>query len=211
MDLDTTVKGFDLTHDVIRGILEDVCKIEVEDDVTFSVIRTTDIREADEYPGIRVSLTANYTPLKVPLTIDVTTGDKITPNEIEYTFRLLFDERSISIMAYNLETILAEKLETVLSRNIANTRPRDFYDIYILYTLRGLELDSVILKKALEETAKKRGSLKILQRYQIIITDIRSNSGMQNFWANYQKEFDYSKHISFDEVCDVALKILNIL
>lgn len=156
MDLDATIKGFTLTHESIRAIFEDICKIEVEDDVTFSVVRITDIRETDDYPGIRVGLTASYPPLNVPLTVDVTTGDKITPHEIEYTFRLLFDERSISILAYNLETILAEKLETVLSRNIANTRPRDFYDVYILYTLRGSECSPEILKNALEETANKR-------------------------------------------------------
>ncbi|HCP15145.1 MAG TPA: abortive phage infection protein [Peptococcaceae bacterium] len=211
MDLDTTIKGFELTHDVIRSIFEDICKIEVEDDVTFSVNRTTDIRETDDYPGIRVSLTASYPPLNVPMTVDVTTGDKITPREIEYTFRLLFDERSISIMAYNLETILAEKLETVLSRNIANTRPRDFYDVYILDTLRGSECDPEILKAALEETAKKRGSLSILGRYESILADIRNNSGMHNFWANYQKEFDYAKGISFEMTCDAVLKIMNWL
>ncbi len=209
MDLDTTIKGFELTHDAIRSIFEDICKIEVEDDVTFSLNRTTDIRETDDYPGIRVSLTASYSPLKVPMTVDVTTGDKITPREIEYTFRLLFDERSISIMAYNLETILGEKLETVLSRNIANTRPRDFYDVYILYTLRGSECDPEILKAALEETAKKRGSLSVLGRYESIIADIRNNSGMQNFWANYQKGFDYAKDISFEETCDAVFSIIN--
>ncbi len=106
----------------------------------------------------------------------------------EYTFRLLFGERSISIMAYNLETILAEKLETVLSRNIANTRPRDFYDVYILYALRGSEYNPKILKAALEETAKKRGSLSVLGRYESIVANIRNNSGMKNFWSNYQKE-----------------------
>jgi len=146
--------------------------------------------------------------LKVPMTVDVTTGDKITPREIEYTFRLLFDERSISVMAYNLETILAEKLETVLSRNIANTRPRDFYDIYILYTLHGSECDLKILKVALEETAKKRGSLSVLERYESILADIQKDSGMQNFWANYQKEYDYAKDISFKETCDAVLFIL---
>jgi len=211
MDLDTTIKGFELTHDAIRKIFEDICKIEVEDDVTFSVNRTTDIRETDDYPGIRVSLTASYPPLKVPMIVDVTTGDKITPCEIEYTFRLLFDERSISIMAYNLETILAEKLETVLSRNIANTRPRDFYDVYILYTLHGVECDLEILKSALEETVKKRGSLSVISQYKGIIDDIRNNSGMQNFWLNYQKEFDYAKEISFDKTCDMVLKIMGFL
>jgi len=209
MDLDTTIKGFELTHDTIHKIFEDICKIAVQDDVTFSVNRTTDIRETDDYPGIRVSLTASYPPLKVPMTVDVTTGDKITPHEIEYTFRLLFDERSISIMAYNLETILAEKLETVLSRNIANTRPRDFYDVYILYTIRGFECDSAILKSALEETAKKRGSLSVLGRYKSIIDSIRKDSGMQNFWTNYQKEFDYAKDISFEETCDAVISIMN--
>lgn len=211
MDLDSTIKGFELTHDSIRGIFEDICKIAVEDDVTFSVNRTIDIRETDDYPGIRVSLTASYPPLKVPMTVDVTTGDKITPREIEYTFRLLFDERSISIMAYNLETILAEKLETVLSRNIANTRPRDFYDIYILYTLRGSECDPATLKSALAETAKKRGSLSILGQYESIVESIRKDSGMQTFWTNYQKEFDYAKDVSFDDTCDMVLRIMKIM
>ncbi len=162
LDLDTTIKGFELSHDVIVRIFEEICRIEIEDDVTFKVNRTTDIRETDDYPGIRVSLTACYHSLKVPMKVDVTTGDKITPREIEYPFRLLFDERSISIMAYDVETILAEKLETVLSRNIANTRPRDFYDVYILHRLRGTKFDQMILKAASEETAKKRGSISVL-------------------------------------------------
>lgn len=211
MDLDTTIKGFELNHDSIREIFEDICKISVKDDVTFSVNRTTNIRETDYYPGIRVSLTANYPPLKVPMTVDVTTGDKITPCEIEYAFRLLFDERSISIMAYNLETILAEKLETVLSRNIANTRPRDFYDIYILYTLRGSECDPAILKTALEETAMKRGSLSVLGQYKSIVDSIQKDSRMQSFWTNYQKEFNYAKDISFNQTCDMVKYVLQAI
>lgn len=211
MDMDTSIKGFELTHDSIRDIFADICKIAVEDYVTFSVNRTIDIRESDDYPGIRVSLRASYPPLNVPITVDITTGDKITPREIEYNFRLLFDERSISILAYNLETILAEKLETVLSRNIANTRPRDFYDIFILYKLRGTECDPVILKTALEETTKKRGSLSVLGQYESIVGDIRKNFGMRNFWSNYQKEFDYAKNISFEETCDTVLSIIKTL
>ena len=211
MDIDTTIKGFELDNDTIKGIFDEICKIGVDDNVTFSVNRTTDIRASDDYPGIRVSLTASYPPLKVPLTVDVTTGDKITPREIEFAFRLLFDERTIQIMAYNLETILAEKLETVLSRNIANTRPRDFYDIYILYTLRESDCNLTILKAALDETAKKRGSLSALGQYESIMGDIRKNPGMQSFWVNYQKEFDYAMDVSFEEACDVVLKIMNLL
>ena len=130
MDLDTTIKGFTLTHEAIRKIFTAICTVQIADDVQFAVVGISDIRETDDYPGIRVGLKANYPPISVPLTVDVTTGDMITPREVEYTFSLLFDDRTISILAYNLETVLAEKLETVLSRNIANTRPRDYYDVH---------------------------------------------------------------------------------
>ena len=211
MDLDTTIKGIELTHNSILEIFKDICKIEIEDDVTFSVNQAANIRESDDYPGIRVSLTANYPPLKIPMKIDVTTGDKITPREIIYTYRLLFDNRSISILAYNLETILAEKIETILSRNIANTRPRDFYDVYTLFRLRGSECNHQILKVALEATAKKRGSLSLLFQYASIIETLQSNTRMQNFWLNYQKEFEYAENISFDDTCNTVLAIMKQL
>lgn len=211
MDLDATIKGFKLNHESIRDVFEHVCAIGVDDDVTFSVNRTIDIRETDDYPGIRVSLTASYPPLQVPLSVDVTTGDKITPREIKYSFPLLFDDRSISMMAYNLETILAEKLETILSRNIANTRLRDFYDMYILYSLRWDACSVPLLRTALERTATKRGSLSILPEYKSIVTTIRNNPRMHDFWSYYQKDFDYAKDISFEETCEVVLNILNAL
>lgn len=147
MDLDTTIKGFTLTHEAILSIFKVICDIQISDDVQFEIIGVSDIRETDDYPGIRVMLKANYPPISVPLTVDVTTGDMITPYEVEYTFSLLFDNRTISIFAYNLETVLAEKLETVLSRSIANTRPRDYYDIHILYVLRSSECDTSTLRK----------------------------------------------------------------
>lgn len=211
MDLDATVKGFSLTHDAIRKILEEICAVNVEDDVEFTVTRTTDIREGDDYPGLRVSLTANYPPLAVPLTVDVTTGDKITPREVMYTFNLMFDDRSISILAYNLETILAEKLETILSRNIVNTRPRDFYDVHILYTLRGAYCDMAVLRQALSETVNKRGNWTVLVQYADIVDSIRKSPQMRGFWKRYQKEFDYAKSISFDDTCDSILLIMDNL
>ena len=130
--------------------------------MTFSISRIAEIRKTDDYPGIRVSLIANYATLHGTLSVDVTTGDKITPREIEYSFPLLFDDRAISMMAYNLETLLAEKLETILSRSIANTRPRDFYDVFILHSLRWSGCDVSLLRAALERTASKRGSLSLL-------------------------------------------------
>ena len=209
MDLDATVKGFPLTHESIGGVFGEVCAISVEDYVSFTVLRITDIREGDIYPGLRVHLNANYPPLSVPLTVDVTTGDKITPKEIEYSFRLMFDERSISVLAYNLETILAEKLETVLSRNIANTRPRDFYDIHILYALSGFECDTAILRQAVDETVSKRGSQVILEQYGDIVESIRKDRQMRGFWERYQKDFNYAKDITFDDTCDSVMLIMD--
>ena len=211
MDLDTTLKNYPLTHESISMIFENICTIAVEDDVMFKVERITDIREVNDYQGLRVHLTANYPPLAVPLTVDVTTGDRITPREVEYSFKLMFDERDLSVMAYNLETTLAEKLETVLSRNIANTRPRDFYDIHVLYALRSFECDTDILRKALNETTQGRGSGNVLTEYKSIIENIRNNPQLLGFWEKYRKEFDYAKDIEFSDTCDTILLIMNII
>src|SRR5690554_3302146 len=175
MDLDIAIKEFDLTYKSIKEAFEEICLVKIADNINFLVKEITNIREGAEYYGIRVSLIANYPPMKIYLAVDVTTGDKISPKEIEYSFPLLFENRSISIMAYNLETIFAEKLETILSRNITNTRPRDFYDIYILYSLRWHECNLMVLKRALKETANQRGSSSILQNFEEIILSIKYN------------------------------------
>lgn len=211
MDLDTTIKGFTLTHEAIRDIFSQICAIEVDDDVTFELTGISDIREGDDYPGIRVALKANYPPISVPITVDVTTGDKITPREIEYTFSLLFDDRSINILAYNLETVLAEKIETVLSRSIANTRPRDFYDIYILYSLHGKDCNANTLRQALERTADKRGSSRVLMIYPEILTEIRKSDTLRTFWKKYQRNFEYAKDISFNDVCNTIQTIMDTI
>ncbi len=208
MDLDTTIKGFTLTHESIREIFTEICMVEVDDDVEFSIENISDIRETDDYPGIRVSLRANYSPISVPLTVDVTTGDIITPREIEYTFKLIFDDRTLSVLAYNLETVLAEKIETVLSRSIANTRPRDFYDIHIIYVLRGAECDKDILRQALERTTEKRGSGQVMQNFTDIIKEIKASYQMQNLWKKYQNNFDYARDISFEEACNTIQSIM---
>ena len=211
MDLDTTIKGFTLTHEAIRKIFTEICAVQIADDVQFEVVGISDIRETDDYPGIRVALKANYSQISVPLTVDVTTGDMITPREVEYTFSLLFDDRTISILAYNLETVLAEKLETVLSRNIANTRPRDYYDVHILYALRGAECDKATLRRALERTTQKRGSGLILTDYPEIMKEIRESDTLRKLWEKYSREYEYAKDISFDDTCTTIQTIMDAI
>ncbi|XCB29265.1 nucleotidyl transferase AbiEii/AbiGii toxin family protein [Arcanobacterium hippocoleae] len=139
-DLDTAIRGFTLNHESAALAFKEICTVAIDDGLSFEVIRSEDIREFDDYQGIRIFLKAHYPPMKIPISIDVTTGDVITPSAITYEYPLLFDNYTISLMAYPIETVLAEKLETVLSRGIANTRPRDFYDIYMLWQTKRMQL-----------------------------------------------------------------------
>ncbi len=211
MDMDATIKGIPVKEQTIREIFEEICKIELEDEVTFSFRGIGEIRESDAYTGYRVSLTANYPPMMIPLKLDITTGDKITPKEIEYQFNLLLEDRSISVLAYNLETILAEKLETVISRGDQNTRPRDYYDIYILTKLQYANIDIKVLKAALYETTQRRGSLGIVKDYSDIMDVVKHSKVMQNQWKNYQKDFEYAIDIAFGAVCDAVVELMDKL
>lgn len=208
MDMDATIKGLPVTKETISQMFIDICQIHIEDDISFEFSGIEDIREDDEYSGFRVSLSGNYPPMAVPLKIDITTGDKITPREMVYTFNLMFEERSINVLAYTLETILAEKLETIISRGDQNTRPRDFYDVYILNALQKKNIDNQILKEAFAATVKKRGTEHIVTNYKEIIETVLKSSAMKDQWTRYQKEFDYAKNIRFEDTCKVANELM---
>ncbi len=211
MDMDATIKGMPVNEKTVREMFEEICKIEINDDVIFSFRSIREIREGDEYTGYRVSLSANYLPMIVPLKLDITTGDKITPKEIEYRFKLLLEDRSISVLAYNLETILAEKLETVISRGDQNTRPRDYYDIYILTKLQYSNIEPGTLKVALEATTEKRGSSEVVKAYRKIMNTVRNSGIMQKQWDNYQKDYEYSQDIAFVDACDTVVQLMDLL
>ncbi len=208
MDLDGTIKGMPVNEQTIREMFEEICKIELCDDVTFTFRSIGEIREGDEYTGYRVALSANFPPMAVPLKLDITTGDKITPREIEYQFKLLLEDRSISVLAYNLETIMAEKLETVISRGDQNTRPRDYYDVYILAKLQYANITPSALKVALEATAEKRGSTSVLKEYRSIMDAVKNSDIMQKQWKNYQKDFEYAEDISLEDTCDTVVNLI---
>lgn len=211
MNMDATIKGLSVNEQTIREMFEEICKIELADDVTFSFRSIGEIREGDEYTGYRVSLSANYPPMAVPLKLDIITGDKITPQEIEYQFKLPLEDRSISVFAYNLETILAEKLETVISRGDQNTRPRDYYDIYILAKLQYSNIEPNSLKAALKATTKKRSSSAVVRDYRKIMNIVKSSEIMQRQWKNYQKDFEYATDIVFEETCDATVEMMDLL
>ena len=208
MDMDATIKGLQVTKDRILDMFIEICNIPLNDNIDFTVLGIEEIRELDEYEGFRVSLSANYDPMAVPLKVDITTGDKITPREMKFTYRLLLEERSISVLAYNLETILAEKLETVISRGDLNTRPRDYYDIYILTKLQQSNISLKLLQSALYATSEKRGSKEIIKDYKQILEVVKNSATMQKQWSNYQKTFSYASEISFEDTCDTVFRLL---
>lgn len=207
-DLDTTITGFHLTHETASHVFEDICKTPLDDDLEFSLIRTEDIREIDDYPGIRVHLQARYSPLTAHLTVDITTGDQITPEAIVYHYPFVFDEGSTTILAYPLETILAEKLETVLSRNTATTRVRDFYDIYALWRIKKDVCSIATLAIALRATCEKRNSALVLTRYPDLIDRMRHSKALSFQWDIYASKHTYATEITFEETLDTARAIM---
>ena len=199
MDLDTTLKNLPLTPEAIRTALESICAVPCDDEVSFAVGSISPIRDDDIYGGYRVMLDARYDTILAPLSIDVSTGDAITPHAVEFSFNEIFDDsKSFRLWAYNIETVLAEKVETILRRTVFNTRPRDFYDAYILATTQ--KYDKALLSRALQATAQHRGTTEQIDNVTGILQDIAESTALQAMWEKYRKQFAYAKDISFDQI-----------
>ena len=209
MDMDTTIRGIALKEERIKEIVEEIININVDDGIKFEIKDISYIREEDEYENFRISLIANVGKTKNPMKLDLTTGDAITPREIEYTYPCIFNKEDIKIMAYPLETIVAEKYETIIRRHITTTRMRDFYDLYTLYKLKKDEIDYKVLKEAIQRTSNKRGSQEIMQDYEEIIKDIKEDSYLRSLWEVYLSENKYIGDLTFDKVVDVVIILSN--
>lgn len=207
MDMDTTTKGIEMEENEIISIFNEILNIDVNDGITFELSKIGPIREDDEYHNFRLHLKAIYGKINSPMKIDITTGDKITPEAIEYQFPLLFEDKTIPLMAYNLETILAEKYETIISRNISTTRARDFYDLHTLYQRRNNEINIEVLKKAIEQTSLKRNTIDEMNEWKEIIDDIKNEETLNDLWNIYIQENTFAAHISFEEVIE-SLEII---
>ena len=202
MDLDATIKGTNVSVEDVEMIISQIISIPLDDGVSFRIKRISEIMEEADYPCVRVSMETKFDGVITPLKIDISTGDIITPREIKYNFNLMLENRTIEVWAYNLETVLAEKLETVISRNVTNTRMRDFYDIYILQKLYGEQLSKDVLWDALVATAKKRETLEQIETEDIdeVFDEIQSSSVMENLWKAYQRNYSYSADIPWHTI-----------
>lgn len=209
MDMDTTLKNLPLTPEAIRSALETICGIAFDDGVSFEIGTISPIREDDIYGGYRVMLNARFDTIITPLSIDVSTGDAITPHAVQYNFTEIFDdEKSYELWAYNIETVMAEKVETILRRGVFNTRPRDFYDAYILSTTQ--KFDKAVFTDALQATAAHRGTAQQIADVPAILQNIEESLKLKTMWDKYRKQFAYAADIEYDQIMTVLKTLLGL-
>lgn len=211
LDLDTTLKGISLTKENIEKIIDEIINIDVDDNIEFSIFSIKDIRLEEKYSGFCVHLNANFEGLKKHLLIDITTGDVITYREINFSYKTIFDDEIINIMAYNIETIVAEKFEAILSKNIENTRMKDYYDLYIFTSLKWDKIDKEILKKAILNTCNNRESNEYLNDSDYYIDMICKNDFIKKLWNDYKNKYSYAKNISFEDTIKAIEKINDVV
>ena len=204
MDLDATVKGANVNIEDIENLISAIVSVPIDDGVKFQLKSISEIMDEAEYPGIRVNLTTTFDGVVTPLKIDISTGDVITPREVRYSFKLMLEDRSIDIWAYNLETVLAEKMETIITRTTTNTRMRDFYDIYILEQLHGSTLNQNTLHDALLATANKRGTEKYLTDAKNVLDEVENSPIMQKLWESYRRKFSYAAELEWNIIMEAV-------
>lgn len=208
MDMDTTIKGLPLTKDNITNIMDEICNIEIDDNVTLKINKVELIREDDDYGGYRITFEAKYNnEMPVIMKIDITTGDKITYKEIEYSFTLMLEDRKIQIWSYNVETIIAEKFEAIVKRGVLSTRIRDYYDVYMLINTQNKIIDKKTLKDAITITAQHRGTNEIIKDWKKIVEKIANDSKMRQQWKRYQKDNFYAEEIEYKDLINAISKV----
>lgn len=204
MDLDASIKGFSLNMDELKSVVESICSINLNDGVTFEIKSLAEIMDEADYPGIRISMNGFYDGIRTPVKLDISTGDVITPNEIVFSYQLMFENRKINLWSYNIETVLAEKLESMIARTITNTRMRDFYDVYLLTKIYSEVIDYKILNLALKATSTKRNTITLMDNAEKVFDELLTDSGIINLWQRYQSNYNYANGISWNTVVDSA-------
>ncbi len=203
MDMDTCIKGIDLTDEQLYEVLQEILNIDVNDGVKFEIRNSKPIREEDDYGGLKYNLLAIFDNLRVNLSIDIATGDLITPREIEYAYKMMFEDKDLKIITYNIESIIAEKFQTVISRGILNSRMKDYYDLYYLISYKEFSKEN--LKNAIEKTFSKRDTdIKSIDK---VIDEIEKSEFVKELWTSYSEKYQYAKNIEFKEVINSIKKI----
>ena len=211
MDMDTTLRGIPLNEVSITKILNEILAIEIDADIEYKLIKLSPIRQEDVYEDFCASISCIFGKINATLNIDITTGDVITPREMNYSYSKILEEGTIPIMTYTIETILAEKFETISNRNITTTRARDFYDLYMIYSIYKDKIDKGILRKAIERTSKYRGSFEIVLQHKEIVELFRESETPKKLWKKYTQNNPYAKDVDFLDTISVYEEIGTVL
>ena len=208
MDIDTTMQAMPLTMENARSVIEDILRVDVQDGVSFTITKVSDIMEEHDYPGIRFMLEATLDKMRQAIKIDISTGDVITPHDVPYSYKLMFEDRVISLWSYNLETLLGEKMETIMARETANTRMRDFYDIHVL--MQQATIDHKVLHDAFMATSMKRNTTDMLPRFDSILEEVKTDPAMQDMWNKYRRDNFFVGELTWDEVNESVRKLKTV-
>jgi len=211
MDIDITIKGIPIDKDSIESVLNEIINVDITDNISFKLISVKPIHDVSEYDDFRVNLEATFFTIRQNIKIDITTGDLIIPEEVNYQYKLMFEEKEIEIKAYNIETIIAEKIETIISRNILNTRARDYYDVYILSKTKWHLINERLLVEAILKKLEERDSMMQLEDIKNIYLEIAKSTDLMEAWNSYQKRYEYAQGIEYNDVLIEVLKIVELL
>ena len=211
LDMDTTIRGLPMNEENISKILHEILEINIDADIVYRLVKLERIRTEDFYEDFSATISCRYGKINTNLNIDITTGDIITPKEVQYFYEKILEEGSISILTYTIETIIAEKFETISSRNITTTRARDFYDLYMLYNLYKSKIDKNILKEAITLTSQHRNSYSLVLQYKEIVKLFYQSDSLKNLWMKYVQNNSYAKDISFNDTISIYEEIGSIL
>lgn len=212
MDMDTTIKGFALTEENISNIMKEICKIDIDDGVTFEIQKVELIREDDDYGGYRITFKASYLEnMPVIMKIDITTGDKITYKEIQYSFELMLEQRKIQVWSYNIETVIAEKFESIIKRGVLGTRVRDYYDVHMLFNVQKKNIDNLTLREAIYSTAEHRDSVAIINDWKRVVSILEESEIMKKQWEKYQKNNFYAEDIKYEDLIESIKNVGRLL
>lgn len=210
-DMDATLKGIPLTKNDVEKVFNEILNIDINDGVSFQIISIKDIRLEDEYGGFRLNILSKLDNNKTYITVELTTGDVITPKEMKYNYNSIFENKKIPIMSYTLETVLAEKFQTIVTRGLLNTRLKDFYDVYILINIKMNELNKNNLIKAINNTFKRRETNIDIEQFNEVINDLIDDNNMNNLWNEYVSKNLYAKGVKFEDTINAIKEIVEIL
>lgn len=210
-DIDTTLKSLPLNMDSIKNIFEEILSIDIDDNVNFEIVNIKDIRLEDEYGGFKINVKGTFDKIRTNFFFEITTGDIITPREIKYKYNSIFEDSKINIMAYTMETIIAEKFESVINKNITTTRAKDFYDLYMLMSKHKKDINSKNLAKAIENTFNKKNTKFNIDNFKEIVEILKDSNTLKKVFTNYQSKLEYAKEVNFDDTINSINEIIDIL